>query len=140
MKTKFCLASVFAFVIFTACQSKPLDLDQYLVGSWKKADSRMVCQFHEDGTFLCADKDLLEDRPFDHGMYQLAGELMTFTSSEDSRTCPAGSGTYKIELTKEKQLIFTSVEEDDCWTRQGMMLAGGLNSTPSDYPWNRISP
>jgi hypothetical protein len=140
-KTFFSLLWIFILVALISCQSASINLEEYLIGLWQQDGSRVVCQFNGDGTFRCADKDLLEERPFDVGKYQLEGTVLTFISSEESRYCPGKSGAYELELTEEQRLLFTQINTDECSTRSRNMFSGGSRGGKStDYPWSRISP
>jgi hypothetical protein len=124
-------------ILLVACQPASTNLDDYLIGIWQADGSRMVCQFNQDGTYRCADKDLLEELPADLGEYQLDGTFLTFKSSDESRACPGKSGSYDLELTNENKIIFKLVDKDECSFRSPNIFVQGK---PADYPWSRVSP
>jgi hypothetical protein len=101
-----------------------------LIGIWRDADTGGTggyLQFNQDGTYRrAAAIPWLETAPFEEGKCRLEATLMTFTTSSKSKECRGQNGSYEVELTEERELIFGLVE-DSCQAR--------TNHIPGSWEW-----
>ena len=101
-----------------ACNGNDGITVEELTGTWRVKEEGSYAQFNADGTYSIAwTIEGLEDSPVEQGQYTLDGTLFTFISSDESRSCAAGSrGVYEMERTGEggmRQVI----QEDECGIR-----------------------
>ena len=97
-----------------------------LVGDWSQDDGRHLLRLNSDGTFAVDDGGALESNPDDVGTFSFDGEILTFTSSEESRFCKAGDlWIWELEFVGDDQ-IRGVVTVDDCSSFEGR-----------DWTWTR---
>ena len=90
-----------------------------LVGDWSQDDGRHIIRLNSDGTFAVDNGDQLESNPDDVGTYLFDGEILTFTSGEESRFCrPGDLWIWELDFVDDDR-INGVVTVDECSSFEG---------------------
>jgi hypothetical protein len=107
----------------TSLPPLPTTLDDAVEGAWSNLWG--VWEFDDEGSFQVSTGGVLRDL----GTYAVDANLLTLTSTERSRDCPAAVGTYTVEVGAAG-LEFTAVEPDGCDARSSALDGSTLGSAP----------
>jgi hypothetical protein len=103
-----------------------------LSGIWRAVDPTAdgYIQLNLDGTYHRATAlPYLDTSPLETGEFRIEGNLLTFITSNQSRSCAGQSGSHLVQLTGSDQIQMTP-QDDPCQVR----------ANRSRGHWERVAP
>jgi len=105
------LVTLFAIGVLMGCQRQAAEEKIDIAGTW--TDSAIFVAWREDGTFSFSNRaETLETSRLSYGDYEIEGNVLTFTESEEAvGECAGITATWQVELTQAGELNITPIED-----------------------------
>ena len=92
------------------CQRQVTEENIDIVGIW--TDSAAFVAWREDGIFSFSNRaETLETSKLSYGDYEIEGNVLTFTTSEEAVGCAGITATWQVEPTQAGELNITPLED-----------------------------